>query len=106
MLESFIEKCKKEKKYYQHRADNFKQNIEEIKKQIQKIKNSTNDYKWTDEDIKDLRRLKGKELESIMTGILEILDYKVEEPPIFKDHFIDFIAKKDNKKNLYIFFRF
>ncbi len=97
MLESYLEKYTEEKKYYQERADNFKQKLETAAKNIEKIKNNISQYKWTDEDIVDLKRLKGTQLETVFTGIFEILGYKITEPAIYKDCNIDFIINIDDK---------
>jgi len=103
MLKSYLEKYKEEKKYYQERANNFKEKLEIAKNNIEKIKKSIDSYKWTEEDIDELKKLKGTEFETVFTGILEVLGYQITQPSIYKDCNIDFIINT-SKTNICVDF--
>jgi len=98
MLLSYLEKFEEEKKEFQERAENFKQKLKESEERLKQLKAKIKEYRWKKYDIERLKQLKGTELETYLTGILEIMGYNITEPAIYKDHNIDFIINLKEKK--------
>jgi len=98
MLEAYKSRFLKEKQEYTEKAKHFKKLMEEAEKEWHEIKKNIPKYKWTDEDKKYLKELKGTDFERTFTVLFHILGFKTDEPPIFKDKNIDLIIQTDNKK--------
>ena len=97
MLLSYLEKYQQEREEFKERAENFKKKLRQSQENLKKIKENVKNYQWKKRDIERLKQLKGTELETVFTGILEILGYKITEPAIYKDCNIDFIINLEDK---------
>ncbi len=103
MLLSYLEKYEEEKKEFQERARDFKSKLENAKEKLEYLKNKVSEYKWKKSDIEKLKKLRGTEFETYLSGLFEIMGYQITEPPIFKDNNIDFILEPE-KQNICIDF--
>ncbi|HHG74955.1 MAG TPA: hypothetical protein ENK22_07910, partial [Persephonella sp.] len=69
-----------------------------FRNKLQQIENEIYRYKWEKDEKRYLRNLKGTDFEWTMSFLLKILGFKVYEPPVYKDHNIDFIVEIDGFK--------
>lgn len=98
MLEAYKEKFLKEKEEFKEKARYFKKLMEEAEKEWHQIKQNIPNYKWTEEDKKYLKELKGTDFERTFTVLFHILGFKTDEPPIYKDHNIDLIIETEKDR--------
>ncbi len=98
MLEAYKERFLKEKEEFKEKAEHFKRLMEEVEEEWRRIKENIPNYKWTEEDKKYLKELKGTDFERTFTVMFHILGFKTDEPPIFKDHNIDLIIETNKDK--------
>ena len=98
MLEAYKERFLKEKEEFKEKAQHFKKLMEEVEEEWRRIKENIPNYKWTEEDKKYLKELKGTDFERTFTVMFHILGFKTDEPPIFKDHNIDLIIETNKDK--------
>ncbi|WP_457643255.1 restriction endonuclease [Persephonella sp.] len=92
-LEYLKKKYTEEKKHYSLKAQKFKEKIKEFSNRLQSIKNLSFQYRWTEDEKKLLKRLKGTEFEWTFSFMLQILGFKVQEPPVYRDRNVDFIVE-------------
>ncbi len=98
MLEAYKEKYLKEKEEFKEKAEHLKNLMEEVEKEWHRIKSNIFEYKWTEEDKKYLKDLKGTDFERTFTVLFHILGFKTDEPPIYKDYNIDLIIETDKDR--------
>ncbi len=98
MLEAYKERFLKEKEEFKEKAEHFKKLMEEVEEEWRRIKANIPNYKWTEEDKKYLKELKGTDFERTFTVMFHILGFKTDEPPIFKDHNIDLIIETNKDR--------
>ncbi|NPA12627.1 MAG: hypothetical protein GXO45_01425 [Aquificae bacterium] len=103
-LKYYKQKFYREKDEYTQRAEKFKNKMEEYKNKIQQIKGGIKDYQWEADEKKILKTLKGTDFEWTFSVMFEILGYKVSQPPVYKDHNIDYIITLPTGKNVCIDF--
>ncbi len=98
-LQSYREKLIREKEYFSERAKKFKEKIEKYEEKLKCIKSSIHKYKWSEDEKKLLKALKGTEFEWTFSFLFKILGFNIYEPPIYKDKNIDFIVEiRENQK--------
>ena len=98
MLEAYKERFLKEKEEFKEKAEHFKKLMEEVEQEWHRIKANIPKYKWSEEDKKYLKELKGTDFERTFTVMFHILGFKTDEPPIYKDHNIDLIIETEKDK--------
>ncbi len=98
MLEAYKERFLREKEEFKEKAQHFKKLMEEVEEEWRRIKANIPNYKWSEEDKKYLKELKGTDFERTFTVMFHILGFKTDEPPIFKDHNIDLIIETNKDK--------
>ncbi|NPA17104.1 restriction endonuclease [Persephonella sp.] len=103
-LEYYRDRYLKERSQYIQRAEKFRQKMEHFRDRINHIKNNIQDYSWNQDEKKILKTLKGTDFEWTFSVMFEILGYRIYEPPVFKDHHIDFILEVDKDKKVCIDF--
>ncbi|WP_456463835.1 restriction endonuclease [Persephonella sp.] len=97
-LKYYHEKFSREKREFTEKAKKFRDKMEHFRNKLQQIENEIYRYKWEKDEKRYLRNLKGTDFEWTMSFLLKILGFKVYEPPVYKDHNIDFIVEIDGFK--------
>lgn len=93
MLKYYLEKFSREKKEFAQKAKKFKDKMEYYRNKLKQIESEIYRYSWEKDEKRYLRTLKGTDFEWTLSFLLKILGFKVYEPPVYKDHNIDFIVE-------------
>ena len=92
-LKYYLEKFRNEKNEFTEKAEKFREKMEYYRNKLRQIEEEIYRYRWEKDEKRYLRTLKGTDFEWTLSFLLKILGFKVHEPPIYKDHNIDFIVE-------------